>query len=225
MNIKKYLYWIVALGEIFALIFEVERLHQICKPLLMVTLLVYFWSESDHLKDEKWVRHVTLALAFSWIGDITLMFTHLSFMLFLAGLSAFLVAHIIYVIAYIRATSHNKIQIKFSIVPIVLLLYFILTASQIIPYVASIIQIPIGVYGFTLFVMASVAWYRKGQTNSLSFQWVFVGALLFIVSDSLLAINRFAETLPYANIAVMTTYIAAQWLLVKGLLKHSPNYN
>jgi uncharacterized membrane protein YhhN len=223
MNIKKYLYWIVALGEIIALIFEIEILHQICKPLLMVTLLIYFWSESDHRKDEKWVRHVTLALAFSWIGDIMLMFTHLSFMLFLAGLSAFLFAHFIYVIAYIRATQHNKLHLKLSIVPIVVLLYFILMASQIVPYVASIIQAPIAVYGFILFVMASVAWYRKGETNFLSFQWVFVGALLFIVSDSLLAINRFAETLPYANIAVMVTYIGAQWLIVTGLLKHRPN--
>ena len=57
---------------------------------------------------------------------------------------------------------------------------------------------------------------RKGETNLLSFQWVFVGALLFIVSDSLLAINRFAATLPFANVAVMVTYIAAQWLIVKG---------
>jgi len=220
MNIKKNLYWLAAIGEIVAIYFEINWLHQISKPLLMITLLIFFWSESDHRKDEKWVRHVTLALAFSWIGDIMLMFTHLNFLLFFAGLAAFLVAHIVYVIAYIRATYKNSLNIKFSIMPILFLGYFILLAYLIIPYVDTVIQVPITVYAVTLFLMISAAYFRKGNTNPLSFQWVFVGAILFIVSDSLLAINRFSQTIPFANIAVMITYIAAQWLIVKGLLKH-----
>lgn len=220
MDVKKYLFWLVAIGEIASLIFEIDLLHKICKPLLMVALMIYFWSESDHRKDEKWVRHVTLALTFSWIGDIMLMFTHLSFMLFLAGLSAFLCAHFIFIISYIRATRKNKIHVKFSIVPIILLAYFVMLSSIIIPYVAAIIQVPLAIYGLVLFIMASVAWYRKGETTNLSFQWVFIGALIFIVSDSLLAINRFSTTLPFANLAVMVTYIVAQWLIVKGLLMH-----
>ena len=222
MNFKKLAYWIVAIGEIIAISFDVDLLHQICKPLLMITLLIYFWSESDHRKEEKWVKHVTLALAFSWIGDVMLMFTHKSFMLFFAGLSAFLFAHIIYVITYTRATYRNKLSIRFSVVPILLLGYFIVMSWLILPYVASIIQVPLAVYGFILLMMASAAWYRNGETNILSFQWVFVGALMFIVSDSLLAINRFSQTLPFANQAVMITYIAAQWLIVSGLLKHQP---
>jgi uncharacterized membrane protein YhhN len=223
MAFKKYFYWIAAIGEITALYFEIDLLHQICKPLLMVSLMIYFWSESDERKDEKWVKYVTLALAFSWIGDIMLMFTHMSFMLFLAGLSSFLFAHFIFIITYIRATRHNKLAIKFSVIPILMLGYFVLLGTLIVPYVASIIQVPIAVYGLVLLLMASAAWYRKGETSHLSFQWVFIGALMFIISDSLLAINRFSETLPFANIAVMVTYIVAQWLIVKGLLNHNQN--
>ncbi len=223
MNIiKKNFYWIVALAVIVALIFQIELLNQISKPLLMIALLVFFWSQSDNRKNERWVKFVTLALVFSWLGDVVLMFTHLNFLLFFAGLSAFLVAHIVYIFAFVKATNKGKLTIKLSIVPIFFLVFFTLLGYLILPYVDAVIQVPITVYAFVLLLMVSAAFFRKGNTNLLSFQWVFVGAILFIVSDSLLAINRFSQTIPYANIAVMVTYIIAQWMIVKGLLYHRP---
>ncbi len=97
MNLKLYFYWIIAAVEIIALTFEIDILHQIAKPLLMISLLIYFWDKSDSRKNEKWVSFVTLALVFSWIGDIMLLFTFKHFMFFFAGLSAFLIAHLVQV--------------------------------------------------------------------------------------------------------------------------------
>jgi uncharacterized membrane protein YhhN len=220
MNFKAYFYWIIAVLEIISLAFEINTLHQICKPLLMIALLIYFWDKSDNRKDERWVSFVTLALAFSWIGDIMLLFAFKHFMFFFAGISAFLGAHIVYIIAYKRATFKDQLNFKWSFFPFIVVAYLALMAYLILPYIDSIIQVPISLYAIVLALMIVVAWYRKNQTTDESFQLVVLGAALFTISDSVLAINRFSHTIPYAGVAVMSTYIIAQWLIVNGLLKH-----
>lgn len=218
---KKYFFFLAAIGEIISLLFDIELLHQICKSLLVLTLLLYFWEKSDTRKNEKWVFHVTLALAFSWIADIILLFTNKNFLFFFAGLGGFLVAHVFYILAYWKATSKGNIKFSFSFIPVIIVGYAVLMGFLILPYIDGIIQIPVGLYGIVISVMLIFAWYRKGQTNSNSFQWVFGGAVLFVISDSILAINRFAETIPFAGLIIMITYISAQWLIVNGLLKHN----
>jgi uncharacterized membrane protein YhhN len=220
MNFKGYFYWIVGILDIISLTFEIDILHQICKPLLMIALLIYFWDKSDNRKDEKWVSFVTLALAFSWIGDIMLLFTFKHFLFFFAGLTAFLGAHIVFIIAYRKATFKDQIKFKWSFFPLVVIAYLALMAYLILPYVDSVIQVPITIYALVLALMIMIAWYRKDQTTDESFQLVVLGAALFTISDSVLAINRFSHTIPYAGVAVMGTYIIAQWLIVNGLLKH-----
>ncbi|WKK78063.2 lysoplasmalogenase [Marivirga salinae] len=221
MNPKLYFYWIIAVVEIIALTFEIDILHQIAKPLLMISLLIYFWDKSDIRKNEKWVSFVTLALVFSWIGDIMLLFTFKHFMFFFAGLSAFLITHIVFIIAYKKATYKDKLNIKWSFFPFVVLGFILLMAYLTLPYVDSVIQVPLVVYGIILSLMILAAWFRKGETTDESFQLVVLGAALFIISDSILAINRFSHTIPFAGVAVMGTYIIAQWLIVNGLLKHN----
>jgi uncharacterized membrane protein YhhN len=220
MNFKAYFYWIVAVLEIISLSFEIDLLHQICKPLLMIALLIYFWDKSDSRKNEKWVSFVTLGLAFSWIGDIMLLFTFKHFMFFFAGLAAFLAAHLVFIVAYKKATFKDKLNIKWSFFPFVVLGYILLMSYLTLPYVDSLIQVPLVVYGLVLCLMILVAWYRKGNTTDESFQLVVLGAALFTISDSILAINRFSHTIPFAGVAIMSSYIIAQWLIVNGLLKH-----
>jgi uncharacterized membrane protein YhhN len=220
MNFKAYFYWSIAILEVIALTFTIDLLHQICKPLLMIALLIYFWDQSDQRKTEKWVSLVTLGLAFSWVGDIMLLFTFKHFMFFFAGLTAFLAAHIVFIFAYKKATYHDKLNFHWSFFPLVIAAYLALMAYLILPYIDSIIQVPVTIYALVLALTLVVAWYRKNQTNADSFQLVVLGAALFVISDSILAINRFSHTIPYAGVAVMSTYIIAQWLIVNGLLKH-----
>jgi len=169
MNFKLYFYWIIAAIEIIALTFEIDILHQIAKPLLMISLLIYFWDKSDSRKNEKWVSFVTLALVFSWIGDIMLLFTFKHFMFFFAGLSAFLIAHLVFIVAYKKATYKDKINFKWSFFPFVVLGYILLMAYLTLPYVDGIIQVPLVIYGIVLCLMILAAWYRKGQTSTKVF--------------------------------------------------------
>jgi uncharacterized membrane protein YhhN len=67
--------------------------------------------------------------------------------------------------------------------------------------------------------MASLAYLRKKSTIASTYWLVFGGALLFIISDSLLAIDKFSKHLPFSQISIMTTYAFAQYNIVFGILK------
>ena len=81
--------------------------------------------------------------------------------------------------------------------------------------------VPVMVYAFVISLMVIQAAYRKGFTTPTSFSYVMVGAILFMVSDSLLAVNKFLDPLPLSGVWVMTTYLGAQYLIVAGLRQHT----
>jgi uncharacterized membrane protein YhhN len=55
--------------------------------------------------------------------------------------------------------------------------------------------------------------------SSLPIRWVLLGAMLFIISDSFIAINKFINPFPFESYWIMSTYYAAQFMLVTGFLK------
>jgi uncharacterized membrane protein YhhN len=80
------------------------------------------------------------------------------------------------------------------------------------------LKIPVIVYILGILTMAIAAFGRKDRVDPTSFNLVFLGALFFVLSDSILAINKFLVAVPGAHILVMGTYAAAQFFIVKGLL-------
>jgi uncharacterized membrane protein YhhN len=68
--------------------------------------------------------------------------------------------------------------------------------------------------------MLSVARLRRWGTNTESYKLAFIGAFLFVMSDSVLGLNKFVFDIPLAGFWIMGTYIPAQYFLVKGLLTH-----
>ena len=60
---------------------------------------------------------------------------------------------------------------------------------------------------------------RYKVVSSLSFLMVFCGSILFVISDSLMALDKFLIPIPNDRLFVMSTYIAAQFLIMKGILK------
>ena len=91
--------------------------------------------------------------------------------------------------------------------------------STVLPKVASALQIPILAYGLTILTMLLTALNRWKSVEKTSFQWVFIGAILFVLSDSLIAISRFVQPFAMSGIAIMLTYAAGQFLIVEGVLK------
>ena len=84
-------------------------------------------------------------------------------------------------------------------------------------------KIPVLLYALVLTVMVLQALFRYGHTNTPSFWFVFLGALLFMVSDSLIAVNKFLSPFGLAGLSITATYILAQFLIASGLRLHFRN--
>ena len=77
-------------------------------------------------------------------------------------------------------------------------------------------KIPVILYTGVIMVMALSALFRKAEGSSL----VLVGAVLFVSSDSLLALNKFDEPFMGARFWTMATYILAQFLIAAGMINY-----
>jgi uncharacterized membrane protein YhhN len=188
---------------------------QISKPLIMLSLLVYYIVSA---KEERSLV-VILAIVFSLAGDVLLMYPDR----FVPGLLAFLVSHIFYIIAYRQHRGEPNENTLQGVHRIRLAFPIILAATGLVIVLYPLLgelRIPVMVYATILAVMALQALFRYGRTTAESFWMVFSGAVLFMVSDSMLAINKFLSPVSQSHFWIMLTYITAQFLIVKGLLKH-----
>lgn len=194
------------------------------KVLLMPTLMIYLWQT---LGASGQARLMLLGLLFSWFGDIFLMFPRdeysesLRKVLFLCGLVSFLIAHLQYIAAFIKDIHpYPKASIVVSkpylVIPF--LAYVIGLLLFLAPHTGPAgMTLPVAVYGLTIIVMSLTAFNRKGIVSDRSFLLVFCGAVLFVLSDSMIAVTVFT---PYSfelkRVAIMATYITAQLGIVYG---------
>jgi uncharacterized membrane protein YhhN len=157
---------------------------------------------------------ILAALLFSWAGDVILCFS------FIPGLACFLLAHVMYVIAFLKTSGKSELITKriYLLFPVILygagllcLLYDNLDGMRL----------PMITYTMVILTMLIAAINRYGKVSRLSFILVLAGAVLFVISDSLIALNKFGFPFVFSGVAVMTTYIAAQYLIVTGVLKQS----
>lgn len=213
------LFVVVSLGELLSGVIHARELHLICKPLILISLGFYYWlNSSEHLS-----KLVLLAIFFSFGGDTLLMFDDSNSMFFMLGLASFLISHIFYILAYRQHRDEQltdglqgiqRIRLAFPIIlagtGLVIVLYPVLGA----------LRFPVMAYALVLVLMVLNALFRFGRTNNRSFWMVFGGAILFMVSDSLLAINKFLQPIANAGLFIMSTYIIAQFLLIEGLCAH-----
>lgn len=207
------LFFIASFLELVFLLYWPQA-HVVTKPLIVLSLMGYYWFGT-----ELHSGMVLAALFFGWLGDVLLLWNDF----FIFGLIAFLIGHLLYIIVYrqFRFAEPTKAflgtqKARYAF-PILLLGTGLVTI--LFPKLGDL-KVPVLVYATVLTLMTLVALFRYGQTNDKSFFLVVAGALLFMVSDSLLAINKFLSPFEFSGIAIMTTYSAAQYLIVEGLLQH-----
>ena len=98
---------------------------------------------------------------------------------------------------------------------ILLAVYATVVLYLIFPNVGDLLPFVI-VYIVVLLMLVLVAFLRKPYTNNLSYRLFLFGALSFMFSDSLLALNKFYQSFEMAAVAIMLTYALAQLLIVLG---------
>jgi uncharacterized membrane protein YhhN len=214
-NIKpdwRILYLIAAIAVLTGLLFKLQILYLTAKPLLMVTLLLYFVSATKQCPG--WRNYVIAALVFSWAGDVFL----ISSDWFIAGLVSFLIAHIFYIIAYQKTGAASGVLRPLDIA--IFVLYGGVLVWIIYPGLGELLA-PVLIYAAVLLAMGIWAHKRRGATSAGSFKLVAAGAILFALSDGLIAINKFAFDIPAERILIMSIYMTAQYLIVQGLIQHT----
>ncbi len=206
---------IIVLAEIFLMNIEsVSSLHYFTKPLIVGSLIAYFIPNSKHLN--KSTKNLTLvALIFSVIGDMFLMYTDEYPNYFTSGLVAFLLAHIMYILVFLKK---RNLKVKpYGFIALIILYGSIL--FYVLKNGLGNMLIPVLVYMLVILIMATTAFWRKGNVNKQSFYLVFIGALFFIFSDSLIALDKFYMPIPLARTGIILTYAFAQLLIVSGIIK------
>lgn len=210
-----WLYIAVSLANVIAQIIPSEELDRYTKPLLMPVLLFYVYKKSIGNTTLK-VLLLCVAILFSWFGDVVLMYQS-NDVYFITGIGLFLVAQITYTVV-LRKAAYQTPTINFiKSLPFIaygaILFYILLPAGDF--------TIPIIIYGLVILAMMISAFSRKDRTAYKSYLLAFMGSILFVVSDSILAINAFKIPIPYARTFIMSTYCAAQYLLAEGILEHA----
>jgi len=145
------------------------------------------------------------ALALSLVGDIALM---LPSDRFVAGLSAFLLAHIAYSVGMVARGLHGlalAIGLVLAAVAVVSL------GRRIAGAAPRALKGPVAAYILVISGMVALA-IGTGEP------WIIVGALLFYTSDALIGWTRFVDDVPHDRVGVMVTYHLGQAGLVLGLL-------
>jgi len=179
------------------------------KALLMPLLMGAVWQAPDFAGK----RLLLGALFFSWIGDVGIGFN------FVSGLVAFLTAHIFYMVLFFRAIARRPKTKPYLWAAWALLLVFIVgLLSQLLPH-AGALKIPVAVYAVVIGCMLGLSLAGRSHWPAVPAAWIMAGAMFFVLSDSLLAWNKFHTPLPLEALLIMLTYIAAQYAIARGVLR------
>ena len=184
------------------------------KPALLLALLIFFFNQCAHL--QKQTRNIMIvALSFSLIGDILLMFVEQSPHFFTAGLAAFLLAHIMFIVVFLSRKNTQPLLYLFGAFLLVYAagLFYLIYANL------GTMLVPVVLYILVILSMAISAFIRKGRVNSISYALVLLGAIFFLMSDSILALNKFYKPILFPQVSIMLTYGLAQFLITLGILK------
>ena len=210
----------VAILDIFSSQFFPD-LRYFTKPLLMPLLMLGYYLEVKRLSI--FSRIFLSGLFFSWVGDILLMLESLNGGFFIGGLLSFLTAHLMYIRYFFKTKTANEPYLKSRPVMLIVIVAYVIELMYILwPYLGEM-KVPVLIYGSVIGVMLAFALWQIGKLDKKAASLFVAGAAFFVLSDSLLAINKFRSSFAYAGAAIMFTYCLAQYLLVRGSARHLEN--
>jgi len=181
-------------------------------PLLMILLLVSFRNIKNRI-------HFFLfaGLVFSWVGDMVLGLSAKNGNIFILGLASFLFAHIMYILVFLLTPGKNYIQKHRLYILIPIAVYGIALVSYLFNDLSEM-RIPVILYTIVILTMLAGAINRKEKVNMMSYTMVLAGAIFFVISDSVIALNKFSIKFESSETIIMSTYIVAQYLIVAGYI-------
>jgi uncharacterized membrane protein YhhN len=183
--------------------------YNLVKPMALLLLMFVAWLPNGLAdKPQTWLVR---ALGLSWVGDVLLLYPGL----FMPGLVAFLAAHLCYfklltMDAPVLPSRRSLLQC--------LIVGGLMYAALFFNGLPKDMRLPVALYVVVIALMAAQAWGRSIHHNDKASVLTAVGATVFMLSDSLLAVDTFINPLPYAGLWVLSSYYLAQGLMVSGVL-------
>ena len=211
------------------ILLEFQLAHYIIKPAFMI-LLIAFMRNQPNGSSGTFAKLIQFGLFFSWIGDVALMFPDDSGVLFLVGLSSFLIAHLGYSFGFYKNIRTSEKPFKYRQAA-AYAIPFVLITGPFFYYLKdglpSELFFPVLAYTLVISTMGIFSAWRTDHVRSKTFVWMLVGAILFILSDCVLALNIFdiqpekhSATAKALAIANMILYLGGQFMIAVGAVYH-----
>ncbi len=200
--------------------FSLKWTYFLSKPLAMIAIYFFFRTQTGNVQQKKFKNLLLTGFILSCAGDIFLMLQPMNPNYFLVGLVAFLAAHICYTAGFIvdmfekRPWNQHWAQLAFATLIVVYgAEFFILNRFSF-----GNLYFPVLIYCMAIAVMGVSAVMRDKYKNPGGYLKVVIGAVFFIISDSLLATNNFIVPFPFSGPMILGTYFVAQYLIATGCL-------
>jgi alkenylglycerophosphocholine/alkenylglycerophosphoethanolamine hydrolase len=195
-----------------------RTMEYIFKPATMLALLYWTWQSVGLGGSMLWF---TIGVVFCLAGDVFLMIPR-DFFIF--GLVSFLLGHIAYIIGLNNQPPYFNLLGAALVVLLGIYMWWLypkLVAGLNSKGKASL-RIPVLIYALVISIMvysAWMSWTRSGWQAQASLA-VSLGAVLFFISDSILAWDRFVNPLSNARLKTMMTYHLGQIGIILGAILH-----
>lgn len=207
------LYFAFFLADLLLVHFKLYKNRIFSKTLLMPILILFYIFSSKNI-----IFILIIALFMSFLGDTFLLFENKK-TFFKLGLLSFLLSHIFYLLTFLITSNFLKDKVPFYIFIFLIpyLLYGSFFYRSLFPEIEEVKR-EILMYIIVIILMSFFTiprFYIFSLKNSLL---VFIGSILFIISDSLLSLQIFKEKIKKNSILIMLNYGLAQFLIVSGFI-------
>ena len=204
-KIFPYLFLVIFVLQLIGVYLD-SPLRLMTKPLIMISLAFYYFVYARSFK-----MLFFAAIVAALMGDIFLMWE--DEMSFILGLSSFLLMQVLYTVIFTSQKDTHDIYDWIGAVLVAVAAAGIMYV--LIPDVEGVLKIAVSVYCLCIMAMVvSAVWRKKPHWSYVP---VLCGALLFMISDAILAINRFSIAIEYGSLIVIGTYMVAQYLIVMAI--------
>ena len=171
--------------------------------LILIALTHWIFNRSSY------AQWIAVGLAFSLFGDVLLVWPN---QYFRPGLAAFLLAHVAYLVAFTRGCRFPaRLSVWLTYLLVAAAFYLVL-----FPTLPAGLRLPVLIYSALLATMGGQAMGNFLELKTPSSLRAAAGALLFLLSDLLLAFDRFRRPLIYSTILILTPYYLGQWLIASS---------
>ena len=199
------LFFVVAISDVIGIIFNITWLQIVSKPLIILTLFVLYYFSAEQRNN--WYL---LALFFSFLGDVFLLDKNGYFLL---GIGSFLITQILFIKLII--SQLEKVRIHHFIITLLPFVVYFTVLISIIQENLTEFMIPVVIYGITISFFGMVSLLNYFIDKSKRSLVLLIGVVLFIASDSMIALNKFHEPRILYPVAIMITYIVAQYFIYR----------